>query len=92
MAVTKDTLYASIASDNALFLIDRGSGKIIRQLTLPAPRGLAVVGDRLLVVSGKRVLKLQLDGSVDSVWIDEGRFKAPHALAVDAAGNALRRR
>ncbi len=87
MAVTKDTLYASIASDNVLFLIDRGSGKIIRQLTLPAPRGLAVVGDRLLVVSGKRVLKLKLDGSVDSVWIDEGRFKAPHALAVDAAGN-----
>ncbi len=24
---------------------------------------------------------------MDSIWIDDGRFKAPHALAVDAAGN-----
>ena len=87
MAMTKDTLYASIASDNALFVIDRRSGSIRQKLTLPAPRGLAVVGERLLVVSGKRVLKLRLDGSLDAVWIDDGRLKAPHALAVDAVGN-----
>ncbi len=87
MALTKDTLFASIASDNTLFLIDRNSGKILRRLTLPAPRGLAVAGDRLLAVSGKRILKLRLDGSLDKVWIDEGRFKAPHALCVDAEGN-----
>jgi hypothetical protein len=87
MALTKDTLFASIASDNALFLIDRNSGKVLRRLTLPAPRGLAVAGDRLLAVSGKRVLKLRMDGSLDSVWIDEGRLKAPHALTVDAQGN-----
>ena len=46
-----------------------------------------MAGEHLFVVSDKRILKLRLDGSLDSVWIDNGRLKAPHALAVDAAGN-----
>ena len=86
MALSPDTVFASIASDDALFLVDRQSGKIRRQISVPSPRGLAVAGDRLLVVSGRRILKLRLDGSLDSVWIDDGALKAPHALAVDAAG------
>jgi sugar lactone lactonase YvrE len=87
MALTADTLYASIASDNALFVINRRSGNILRTIHLPSPRGLAVVGSRLLVVSDKRIVRLRLDGSLDSVWIDRGLLKAPHALAVDRIGN-----
>ena len=87
MAVSQDTLYASIASDDALFVIDRDTGKIRQKVTLPEPRGLAVANGRLFVVSGKRILKLRMDGSLDAVWIDDGHFQAPHALAADAAGN-----
>ena len=88
MALTQDTLYASIASDDCPVRDRPPLRQDPRKVTLPAPRGLAVAGERLLAVSGKRIVKLRLDGSLDS-RVDRQRpaHRRPHALAVDAAGN-----
>jgi len=87
LAISKDTLFASISADDALFVIDRASGKIRRQIAIASPKGLAVVKDRLLVVSGKKVLKLTLDGNIESTVIDEGVLDNPSAMTVDSTGN-----
>lgn len=51
------------------------------------PIGLAVAGNRLLVVSGQKVLRLTLDGAMDGVFVNDGFLAAPGAMARDAAGN-----
>lgn len=86
LAITADTIYASIAADDALFIIDRATGAIRQQLTLPSPKGLAVVQNGLLVVSGTKVQKLALDGTPAGTVIGEGVLDNPGALTVDAAG------
>ncbi len=87
LALTKDTLFASIGADDALFIIDRTTGQIRKQISLPAPRGLAVFGNRLLVVSGRKVLRLTLDGKTEATVVGEGIMQSPGALAVDGTGN-----
>ena len=87
LALTKDTLFASVSADDALFLIDRASGQIRRRVSLPAPRGLAFWGNHLFVVSGNRLLRLSLDGQIEASLAPDGVLKAPSALAVDRAGN-----
>lgn len=87
VAPTKDTLFASIGADDALFIIDRATGQIRKQVTLSSPHGMAVSNGRLLVVSGNKVLRLTLDGEVEATVVDEGVLKAANALAVDGAGN-----
>jgi len=86
LAITADTIFAAIAADDALFIIDRATGAIRRQLTLPSPKGLAVSHNHLLVVSGANVLRLALDGSIEATVIGAGVLDNPGALAVDAAG------
>ena len=86
LALTKDTLYASVAQDDALFIIDRATGRIRRQIAVPAPRGLAVSQGHLLAVSGKEVLRFTLDGQQETPCVPEGVLTAPSALAVDGAG------
>src|SRR5208283_1474281 len=87
LALTKDTLFATVANNNALFIVDRTTGHLRKQVTLPAPQGLAVAGDRLLVVSGKRLLRLTMEGQTEATVLDESALTSPHALATDAAGN-----
>ncbi len=87
LAINADTIYASIAADDTLFIIDRATGAIRQQITVPSPKGLAVVKDKLLVVSGKQVLRLNLDGKTDATIIKDGVLDQPNAIAVDAAGN-----
>ena len=64
MALTKDTLYASIASDNALFVIDRSSGKILRSSRCPLRADWPWRASDCWSSAARRVLKLRLDGSV----------------------------
>ncbi len=87
LAISADTVYAAIAADNALFIIDRATGAIRQQLSIPSPKGLAVVGDKLLVVSGTKLVKLTLDGKPAGTVIDDGVLDNPYALTTDAAGN-----
>ncbi len=87
LALNKDTLFATIANNDALFIVDRQSGQLRQQVTLPAPHGIAVAGERLLVVSGRKLLRLTLDGQTEATVLDETALTFPHALATDAAGN-----
>ena len=87
LAVTKDALFATIANNDALFIVDRQSGQLRKQVTLPAPHGIAVRGEHLLVVSGRKLLRLTLDGQTEATVVDESALTFPHALATDAAGN-----
>lgn len=87
LALTPDTLFASVGADNSLFIIDRATAQIRQRITLPAPHGLAVSQGHVLVVSGRKVLRLALDGHTEATVVDEGVLQAPSALAVDGAGN-----
>ncbi|HMJ90062.1 MAG TPA: hypothetical protein VK530_09610, partial [Candidatus Acidoferrum sp.] len=86
LALTATRLFASVALDDRLFIIDRANGEVMQQVSLPSPRGLAVFGDRLLVVSSNRVLRLTLDGIVETNLINNAVLSDPYALAVGASG------
>ncbi|MDB6174550.1 MAG: hypothetical protein JWL59_3861 [Chthoniobacteraceae bacterium] len=83
LALTADALFASVAHENALFIIDRTTGAIRKRVEIADPHGLAVLGDRLLVVSGVRILALDFEGIVQRTLVKEGLLTAPNALAVD---------
>jgi hypothetical protein len=87
MAITSTRIFASLALDDRLFILNRNSGTILDEISLPSPRGLAVSGDRLLVVSSNRVLRLRLDGIVETNLIYTPLLSDPYALAVDRSGN-----
>lgn len=87
IALTADTIYATVGADNNLFIIDRASGQIRKTISLPAPRGIAASNGKLLVVSGKAVLRLSLQGETEATVVPEGKLQSPGALAVDGAGN-----
>ena len=87
MAVSADTIYATIGSDNALFVIDRASGDIRKQVSLPSPRGVAVFNGRVYVTSGGKVLRLAPDGTVEATVVEKGVMAEPRALAIDRTGN-----
>jgi len=87
LALTKDSLYAAVMDNNAIYVVDRQSGEVRKTISVPEPQGVLVVGDRLLVVSGKKVLHLTLTGEADRPFVDEGVLQAPSAIARDAAGN-----
>lgn len=86
LALSGDTLYATVALDNALFIIDRATGRIRKQVSLPSPRGIAVSGNRVLVVSGNQVLFLTREGQIESTVVPEGVLTAANAIAVDSEG------
>ena len=87
MALTADTLFATIAADDALFIIDRATGAIRKQVTLTSPRDVKVANGGLIVQSGNRIVRLTLAGEVERTLVDEGSLTDPRALAVDAQGN-----
>lgn len=87
LTCTKDTLFATVANNDALFIVDRATGQVRNRVSLAAPHGIIVTGERLLVISGKKVLRLTMDGVTEAAVVDETALTYPHALATDAAGN-----
>ena len=88
MAITKDTIYTTVGGDdNVLSLIDRATGKIRRQVAIPAPGGIVVSGENLLVVSEKQILRFKLDGEANGAFVATGTLDGPYALAAEASGN-----
>lgn len=87
LAITPTRLFASSALDDRLFILERGSGEILHEINLPAPRGLAVIGNRLLVVSSNRVLRVRFDGEVEATLIETPLMTEPYAITVDRTGN-----
>ena len=87
MALTKDTIYASVANNDALYIVDRATGTLRKTVTIASPHGLAVVGNSLLAVSGTKVVRLSLDGVVAGDLVPDGILTAPNAIAADSSGN-----
>jgi hypothetical protein len=87
LAMNTTNLFASIAADDRLFIFDRTSGATLQQVSLPSPRGIALSGNRLLVVSSNRVFRLTLGGVVETNLIASTLLLDPYALAVDRGGN-----
>ncbi|HEX3134032.1 MAG TPA: FlgD immunoglobulin-like domain containing protein, partial [Planctomycetota bacterium] len=86
LAITDDRIYASVAVTDELFIIERASGKILKQVALPKPYGVAVSNGRLLVVSDTQVLTYSLEGERQGVLVPTGTLTAPNALCVGADG------
>ena len=86
LAITAERIYASVGVNNELFIIERASGKILKQVSVPKPYGLAVSNSRLLVVSDTQVLTYTLDGEPQGVLVPSGTLTAPNALCVGTDG------
>src|SRR5436190_9817181 len=89
LAISADRIYASVGLNDELFVIERATGKILKQVSVPSPRGLAVTKDGLIVVSAEQVLKYTLDGEPAGVLIAKGTLQAPNAVALSAEGMIL---
>jgi len=92
LAIAADRIYASVGVNDELFVIERPTGKILRKVTLPSPRGLAVTKNGLLVVSAEQVLRYTFDGEPAGVLVAKGPLQAPHAICVNVGGHDARRR
>jgi len=86
MTLTTNTLYATICADDALFIIDRATGQIRKQITIPSPKDVKVAQDGLIVQSGNKIVRLTLEGEVEHTLVEEGVLTGPSALAVAANG------
>ncbi len=86
IAITADRIFATVGTNNELFIIERATGNILKKVDAPSPFGLAVYGDRLLVVSDGQVVKYTLDGTKESVLVPKGKLTAPYAIAVAKDG------
>ncbi|MBA3685050.1 MAG: hypothetical protein H0W72_07385 [Planctomycetes bacterium] len=86
MALTAERIYATVTTNDELFIIERGTGKVLDTVSVPGAHGVAVVKDTLLVVSAKQVLRYTLDGKSDGVLVKAGAMKAPTALCVGVDG------
>ncbi|MDB5175027.1 MAG: hypothetical protein JWN51_3800 [Phycisphaerales bacterium] len=86
VALNADTIFATITADDALFIIDRASGTIRKQITIASPRDVKVCGGKIIVQSGNKILRLTPDGRVEQTLVEEGILTGPGALAVDAQG------
>ncbi len=86
MALSDETLYVTVPHDNALCLVNRNDGKVTK-INLPEPRGLAFRNGKLFVISGKKLLRLTPDGTVEATILDGRGMTHPSSLAMDAQGN-----
>ncbi len=87
MALNADTVFATITADDALFIIDRATGKIRKQVTISSPRDVKVSNGGLILQSGNKILRLKLTGEVEKTLVNDGVLTDPKALAVDSKGN-----
>ena len=92
IAAYDGVIACSVNSQNRVLLIDARSGKISGNIPVPDPRGLVFApGGRLLVLSGKRLLRFALPQSSDQtppaeVVVADG-LEDPFAVALDGKGN-----
>lgn len=86
MALTSNMVYATITADDALFIVDRATGGIRKQVTIASPRDVKVAGGGLILQSGNRIVRLSLAGEMEGILVDEGVLTDPVALAGDADG------
>ena len=86
LALTTNTLYATICGDDVLFIIDRATGQIRKQVTITAPRDVKISNGGLIVQTGNKIVRLTLEGEVERTLVEEGVLTNPSALAVDAQG------
>jgi outer membrane protein assembly factor BamB len=85
LAVSGDTLYVSLFRDGKVVAFDWTTGEKLREVAVPAPRGLAVQRDGgLLVASGPAVLRLDpVDGSLKPLATG---LSAATGIAIDGQG------
>jgi hypothetical protein len=86
LALTADTIVATIRADDALFIIDRATGQIRKQVSIASPRDVEVSGGGLILQTGNKIVRLTLAGDVERTLVDEGALTDPRALAVEAQG------
>ena len=80
LAVDNDRVYVALTSDDKLLILDKNTGKLMREVAIPSPRGVAVRNGRVYLLSDRQLLAL--DGPTIVAGLDD-----PSGLAVDAAGN-----
>lgn len=86
LAALGNTLYVSMHFSNKLLKVDVETGKVIGEVPLPAPAGLASDGDRLFAISGSQVVAVDPENGQTAPVVRDG-LKAPIGLAVDAKGH-----
>ncbi len=87
IALTADRIFASVGSNDELYVINRADGAIVKTLQVANARGLAIRGDRLLVASGEEVQRYTLDGAPDGVAVSKGVLRAAHTVCVGVDGS-----
>lgn len=81
-------LYVADADSNTVSEYDAKQGKLLRRLTVESPNWLATVDKQTLaVLSGRKVLKLNLADGAVTPWITD-RLDLPRALTVGPDGTA----
>lgn len=85
LAAAGGRIYVPVTTDGRLVIVDAASGRILQNLDVPEPRGVAVLGDTVFLVSGRTVLKLDREGKRLGVPVAAG-LEAPTGLAVAADG------
>jgi FlgD Ig-like domain len=86
IALTPTRLFASVGTNDVVYIIDRANGSIVRTMAVPGARGLAISQDRLLVGSGEQVLRYTLAGEPDGVAVAKGTLQAAHTVCVGSDG------
>lgn len=80
----------SLVRQNELRFVDANAGKIVGQLALENPRGIAFDAQgRMLVLSGKKLLRFASWDATKSEPVIASGLDDPRHVALDAAGNFL---
>ena len=87
IAVAAGKIYISMPYENKLLVLDVDTGSPTgSDIPIASPAGLAALNDHtLLIVSGKQIVKLDLNSKQVSPFISN-RLEAPDSIAVDAPG------
>ncbi len=86
LAAYHGRLYLPVLLDNRLFVVNSHSGKILDEVTIPSPRGVAVHHGKIFLLSGTSLVQLNADGAVVRTVIASG-LEDPVGLAIDHTGN-----
>lgn len=97
LAVQNNVAMISLFLKNELLFADGSSGKILGAVPIDSPRGLAVDPEgRLLVLSGRRLLRVQLPQTMDEAHLPRldqpevlvaSELDDPSGITTDSAGN-----
>lgn len=86
MEVADGKLYIPFRSENVIRVYDVDNGKKLNEFkNIPDPKGIAVKQDHIYVSSANKILKYNLDGIVQGVFVDN--LDSPFEVETDATGN-----